>query len=157
MGLLFFKMIKLKTILIESINFTNWKLQSDSDLEREFRVEHELKGLEYFETAKDFIEAIKKSKVKTITKSIDSKIENRSRTESFDELLSLIKGYRSYPKYRNAKTLKSIYKAFESNSEMDMPIILRFKDGSMQIFSGNTRMDIAFQLKINPKAIILNV
>jgi len=150
-------MIKLRDILFESTQFNNWVMPSDSDLEREFRVEHQMKGLNYFETATDFIEAIKSSEIVTVNSSMDRKISGRSRTRDFNSLLSLIKGYRSYPKYRNEKTLKAIYDGFKSGNPMVMPIVLKDEDGGMTILAGNTRMDIAFQLGIEPKVILLDV
>jgi FlaA1/EpsC-like NDP-sugar epimerase len=71
------------------------------------------------------------------------------------ELLDLIKSYRSYPEYRNEETLKAIYDGFKNNQPMDLPIVIEFKDGYKRIFSGNTRMDIAFQLGINPKVLLI--
>lgn len=149
-------MIRLASIL-ESIGFSNWVAPSISDLKREFRVEHELKGLEYFESEKDFINACKRGKLTSITKSMNSNIDNRSNTQSFAELLGLIKSYRSYPKYRNADTLRDIYTAFKENKEMDLPIILKDEGGSMRVFSGNTRLDVAFQLGLTPKALVVSI
>jgi len=40
---------------------------------------------------------------------------------------------------------------------MDMPIILEYPDGSRKMLSGNTRMDVSFQLGKNPKALIVKV
>ncbi len=150
-------MLKLKDILFESTQFNNWVIPSDSDLEREFRVEHEMKGLNYFESSSDFIQSVKNSEIVTVTPSMDRKISGRSHTDSFEELLSLIKGYRSYPKYRNEKTLQSIYEAFKDGEHMDMPIVIKDEDNYMTIFSGNTRMDIAFQLGIKPKVVMVQV
>jgi hypothetical protein len=149
-------MIQLKSIL-ESINFSNWRAPSISDLKREFHVEHELKGLECFESEKDFINACKRGKLTSITKDMNSNIGNRSNTRSFAELLGLIKSYRSYPKYRNEDTLRGLYGAFKENKEMDLPIILKDEDGSMSVFSGNTRLDVAFQLGLTPKALVVSI
>lgn len=148
-------MIKLK-ILLEKTSFSNWIIPSTAQLKQEFNVEHEKKGMHFFKNESDFLEAAKKAKIITVTKSINSQIENRSNTTSFEDLLDLITSYRSYPKYRNEDTLKAMYTAFKENKEMDCPIILQTRT-SMRIFSGNTRMDIAFQLGINPKALLIKV
>jgi hypothetical protein len=150
-------MIKLRDILFESTHFNNWVIPSDSDLEREFRVEHEMKGLNYFDSSSDFIQAIKNSEIVSVTPSMDRRISRRSRTNSFEELLTLIKGYRSYPKYRNEKTLRAIYDGFKDGEPMDMPIVIKGEDNHMTIFSGNTRMDIAFQLGIHPKVVMVQI
>ena len=149
--------IKLKSLLLETAKYTNWQIPSDDDLRREFRVEHELKGLSYFSSVNEFLQKCKSAKQVVITPSMNSNIDYRSNTDSFEELLSLIKGYRSYPKYRNAETLKAMYTAFKTNKKMDMPIVLKFKNGRMRVFAGNTRMDIAFQLGINPKVLLVSV
>jgi hypothetical protein len=38
---------------------------------------------------------------------------------------------------------------------MDYPIVIEDENGSRRIFSGNTRMDIAFQKNINPKVLLV--
>jgi len=38
---------------------------------------------------------------------------------------------------------------------MDLPIVIEFADGSKRILAGNTRMDVAFQLGINPKVLLV--
>jgi hypothetical protein len=101
------------------------------------------------------MDAIKKVKIITITPSEDQDIDYRSGTESYDELLDLIKSYRSYPEFRNEETLKAIYDGFKNNQPMDYPIVIEDEDGYRRVFSGNTRMDIAFQLGINPKVLLI--
>jgi len=114
-----------------------------------------MKGNEFWEDEDDFLNAIKNSKITTITPSEDQDIDYRSGTESYEELLDLIQNYRSYPEFRNEKTLKDIYDGFKNNQSMDYPIVIEFEDGSRRVFSGNTRMDIAFQLGINPKVLLV--
>ena len=148
-------MIKLLDILNEINGFSNWKMPSLSQLKQEFKIEQEMKGNEFWEDEKDFLQAVKNGKIITITPSEDQNIDYRSGTESYEELLDLIKSYRSYPEFRNEQTLKSIYDGFKNNQTMDYPIVIEDKDGSRRIFSGNTRMDIAFQLGINPKVLLV--
>jgi len=148
-------MIKLIDILKEITQFSNWKLPSLSQLKQEFKIEQEMKGNEFWESEEDFLNSIENGEITTITPSEDQNIDYRSGTESYEELLDLIKSYRSYPEFRNEKTLQSIYDGFKNNSPMDLPIVIEFRDGSRRIFSGNTRMDIAFQLDINPKVLLV--
>jgi hypothetical protein len=148
-------MIKLIDILKEIAQFSNWTMPSLSQLKQEFKIEQEMKGNEFWEDEADFLNAIKNSKIVTITPAEDQDIDYRSGTESYDELLDLIKSYRSYPEFRNEKTLQSIYDGFKNNSPMDLPVVIEFEDGSRQVFSGNTRMDVAFQLGINPKVLLV--
>ena len=146
-------MIKLIDILKEITGFSNWKMPSSSQLKQEFKIEQEMKGNEFWEDEEDFLNAVKNGKIVTITPSEDQNIDYRSGTESYDELLDLIKSYRSYPEFRNEETLKAIYDGFKENKAIDYPIVIQDEDGSKRIFSGNTRMDIAFQLGINPKVL----
>ena len=148
-------MIKLIDILKEITGFSNWVMPSLSQLKQEFKIEQEMKGNEFWEDEADFLNAIKNGKIVTITHSEDQDIDYRSGTESYEELLDLLKSYRSYPEFRNEKTLKAIYDGFENNQAMDYPIVIEDKDGSRRVFSGNTRMDISFQLGINPKVLLI--
>ena len=36
-----------------------------------------------------------------------------------------------------------------------MPIVVEFPDGSRYVFSGNTRMDVAYQLGIEPLVLVI--
>ena len=149
-------MIKLKNILSEvAIQYTSWVKPSLASLKKEFDIEQVKKGNEFWKDEEEFLQAADKAEVVTISPSIDSQIQYRSSTKSFKELLSLIKSYKSYPKYRNEDTLKALYDRFKTNKTMDMPIVIQFANGSKRIFAGNTRMDIAFQLGINPKALLI--
>ncbi len=148
-------MIKLLDLLKESAQYSSWVKPSVDSLKKEFKIEHELKGHDFFDSEEEFLEAARKAQVVTITPSEDARIAYRSGTESKEELLSLIKSYRSYPKYRNEKTLENMYNRFEQNETMDMPIVIEFSNGQRRVFAGNTRMDIAFQLGINPKVFLI--
>jgi hypothetical protein len=148
-------MIKLINLLKEITGFSNWKIPSLSKLKQEFKIEQEMKGNEFWEDEEDFLNAIENGNTITITPSEDQDIDYRSGTESYDELLDLIKSYRSYPEFRNEETLKAIYDGFKNNQSMDYPIVIEDKDGYRRVFSGNTRMDIAFQLGINPKVLLI--
>ena len=148
-------MIKLIDIVKEITQFSNWRMPSLSKLIQEFKIEQEMKGNEFWEDESDFLNAVKNGKIITITPSEDQDMDYRSGTQSYDELLDLIKSCRSYPEFRNEKTLQSIYDGFENNQAMDLPIVIEDEDGYRRIFSGNTRMDIAFQLGINPKVLLV--
>jgi thiol-disulfide isomerase/thioredoxin len=148
-------MIKLLDILKEAIGFSNWVMPSLSNLKQEFKIEQEMKGNEFWEDEEDFLNAVKNGKIVTINSSEDQNIDYRSGTTSYEELLDLIQGYRSYPEFRNEKTLKDIYDGFKENKAMDYPIVIEDENGSRRVFSGNTRMDIAFQLGIDPKVLLI--
>jgi hypothetical protein len=40
---------------------------------------------------------------------------------------------------------------------MEYPIVFNLPGGKLMIFSGNTRMDVAFQLGIEPKVILVDI
>lgn len=142
--------------------YDSWVRPNDKDLELEYKIEYEIKPLKAmtnnaFPTVESFKKAAKAAKVIKLTPSVDSKIAYRSRTRTKEQILNLIRGYASYPQFRNEKTIDNIYKAFEENKPMTMPIVLKMSDGSMRIMGGNTRADIAAQLGITPQAILVEV
>jgi hypothetical protein len=44
-----------------------------------------------------------------------------------------------------------------SGGKMDMPIVVEDTHGNRRVFSGNTRMDMAFILKMNPTVLVLTL
>lgn len=88
---------------------------------------------------------------------LTKKIEYRSKTKTKSAILSLIRGYASYPQFRNEKTIEAIYDGFKTNKPMKMPLVLRFPDGRMRIMGGNTRMDIAIQSGVTPRVLLIDV
>lgn len=151
-------MIRLKDLLRETVlSFNNWHMPTDDVLRREFKVEHEMKGLNYFDSPQEFIDAVKGGKIITVNNSLDKRIMRRSRTADFNSLLRLIKGYRSYPEFRNEKTLQDLYDGFKEGRPMEYPIVFNLPGGKLMIFSGNTRMDVAFQLGVEPKVILVDI
>jgi hypothetical protein len=146
----------------EAKTYNKWVKPTDKDLELEYKIEYDIKPLKgltnnAFPTVDDFKKAAKAGRVMEVTPQIDRKIAYRSRTGSRNEIISLIKGYASYPEFRNEKTIDNIYKAFENNTPMTMPIVLEMPDGSMRVMGGNTRMDIAQHSGINPKVLLIKV
>lgn len=148
--------------LNENVRFNNWKRPDENALEHEYKIEYQIKPLKQmtgdaFPTLQSFLLAAKEGKVISVPDSLDNKISYRSHTSSKEQLISLIKGYASYPQYRNEKTIESIYDGFKKNEAMSMPVVLQFKDGSMRIMGGNTRMDVAKHLGITPKVLLIQV
>lgn len=144
------------------MHFNNWVRPDRKALEHEYKIEYEIKALKSitnnaWPTVKDFLKSADEAKEVVITPSMDRKIAYRSATSSKEGLLSLIKSYRSYPEFRNEKTLDAIYDGFRSSKAMTMPIVLKFPNGSMRVMGGNTRMDAAFHLGINPKVLMIEV
>lgn len=153
---------RFKSFLNENKAFNNWVKPSKEDLTHEYKIEYLIKPLkqmtgDVFPTLQSFLQAASKGKVLTVTDTIDRQISYRSRTNTKEQLLSLIKSYASYPQYRNEKTIDSIYQGFKDNAPMSMPVVLEFPDGSMRIMGGNTRMDAATHLGILPKVLLIKI
>lgn len=142
-------------ILKESTDYNAWVMPSEDKLKLEFKIEHTFKGNDFWEDESDFLNAINSAKIEVITPDKDRKIRYRSRTQSFDDLHDLISTYGSYPEYRNESTLKNLYKRMGNNEELDYPIVVEFANGIRRVFSGNTRMDVAFQMGINPQVLVV--
>jgi hypothetical protein len=142
-------------IIKEDIHFNNWSIPSKKQLRLEYQIEHELKDEDYFDSEKEFLKAVNNGKIITIKSEDDSDIMSRSRKKNYDDILRLIKSYKSYPEFRNEETLQKIYDGFKNNDKMDLPIIIEFSDGTRKVFSGNTRLDVAFQLGIEPKVLLI--
>ena len=135
-----------------------WVIPDIKTLKREYKVEVELKGLDYlFDGEDDFLDRVSRGKIIQLTKSFDKKIAYRSRTATKKKLVGLVSTYRSWPKYRNMDTVNNLYNIIGNGGTMDMPIIFKSENNSMFVLSGNTRLDIAFQLGVIPKVIIINV
>jgi len=143
-------------------DFNNWVKPDRKDIEHEYKIEYEIKPLKQltgdaFPQFSDFQKAVSQARVVEVNPAMNRKIGYRSNTRNKQALLSLIKGYASYPKFRNEKTIDAIYQGFEDNKPMKMPFVLEFPDGSMRIMGGNTRMDVAFHMGINPKVLMIKV
>ena len=136
------------------MKFTNWKNPSIRQPLREYKIEHEMKGNKFWKDKRDFVNSVKQAKVESITPEGDSAIGYRSRTKDKKQLLGLIKGYRSYPKFRNEDTLNSIYQGYAKNNPMDRPIVVE-SGGRRRVFSGNTRMDAAYHSGVNPEVLVV--
>lgn len=131
------------------LHMPKWIPPRSEDLKKEYEIEYrnhiQPEYGDVFPTFKSFVAAAQKGKILNVSSAMDGRITNRSGTRNMKELLSLIKSYRSYPKYRNEKTLADLDKKIKSKTaEMSVPIVLEFPDGELRIMGGNTRMDIAF-------------
>ena len=151
------KHLKLFEEVINEAKYNAWTMPDRKMLAQEYRVEHEKKGRRDFATEEEFVHAVTNAEIVEVDMRMDRKIGYRSGTKDFDSLHNLISTYASYPKYRNEDTLKDMYKRFGNGKPMDYPIVFKDRNGRMTIFSGNTRMDIAFQMNFNPKVLMVNI
>lgn len=140
----------------------NWVRPSDASIRKEYQIEyllhliHELPR-NIFPTEAAFIKAVRAAPAVQITPAVDRKIENRSKTANMRELLDLISGYRSFPKFRNEDTLKALADRLKTGKPVDMPIVVKLPKGRLRIMAGNTRMDIAFMQGITPTVLMLDL
>ena len=101
--------------------------------------------------------AVYNGQILEVTPELDDMIEYRSRTQSQEDLLGLIKTYRSYPEFRNEKTIENLYTRVANNESLDMPLILRDSSGGLHIMAGNTRADVALQTGNTYKAVVIDI
>lgn len=132
-----------------------WIKPTEDNLKHEFKVEIQLKGNKFFDSYEQFKQQADKATVVELTDEIDRKISYRSRTSSKQQLINLIRGYRSYPEFRNEQTIENLYQRIGAGETMTMPIVIKFKNGSMRVLGGNTRLDVAFQLGVSPKVLMI--
>ena len=138
-----------------------WRRPKPSQLKLEYDIEYKDKRLDRiygdpFPTVLEFINAVNSADIETVDEREDRKILNRSRCTTMEQLRNLVSRYRSWPEFRNDKTLQEIVDGFRANSPMDMPILIEH-NGQRRIMSGNTRMDIAFMEGDYPQVIVLKV
>jgi hypothetical protein len=147
----------LRRYLRENIasKFDNWVMPTDDVLKREFKVEHEIKGRSWFKSESEFLSAVRRGKIVTIDEQDDRDIMNRPHTTTKEQLFNRIKTYRSYPEFRNRDTLEALYDGFKTNKPMELPIVIVFENGVRDILSGNTRLDVAFQLGKEAKILLV--
>jgi hypothetical protein len=148
--------------MTENIKTVEWVLPSYDDLVHEYAREYETKALksitnDAWPELENFIYSTTVAEHVEVTPEMDSRIAYRSGTTTREGLRALLSGYRSWPEYRNDDTIDALYRGFKTGAKMLMPIVLRFKDGSMRVMGGNTRMDVAFQCGINPVVLMINV
>lgn len=136
---------------------TNWVLPDEASLKQEYHVEVVLKGNAYFNSLEEFEAACDNAEVVEVDASLDATIAYRSHTKSHNQLLNLIKSYRSYPEFRNEKTLQNLYDRISGGETMTMPLVLEFGNGSLRVLAGNTRADVAMQIHGSYKALKIKV
>jgi len=151
--------MKLANVLTEG-SYNSWQTPSAKNLKQEYDIEYKHHVRDWagdiWPTYKDFLADVKTAKKVKISKGTDSSIGNRSRTKDKKSLLRLIKGYASYPQYRNEKTIDNLYNRIEKGESLDMPLVLKTKRG-MEIMAGNTRMDVAFHTGNTPTVLVIDV
>lgn len=139
----------------EAVEYDNWIMPDEDALRLEYKVEYEIKPLGrtgIWPTYSDFKTAVENAEVRTIKPNMS--IGGMTRTRDYEDLLDLIKGYASYPEFRNEKTLKNLYTRIKEGKPLNYPMVIDYGD-RYRILAGNTRANVAFQLGVNPKALFI--
>ena len=96
--------MRLKSVLQEA-SYSAWRMPDSKNLKQEYNVEykHHVRDQigDIWPTYNDFVDDVKKAKKTKVSKSMDRSISNRSRTQSKEQLIRLVKGYASWPEFRN--------------------------------------------------------
>lgn len=133
----------------------NKSIQHEYDIEYTHHTKHDYGHI--FPTADHFRDAINSSPVVKVSPEMDRKIGYRSHTKDFDSLHGLISSYASYPEFRNKETLTALNNRIKAGHSTDMPIVFKHSDGSMRVFSGNTRMDLAKHHGVHPEVVMVDL
>lgn len=149
----------------DNIEYTSWVFPSNKAIADEFEREVVNKNLwlhiDGLPTDVDeFVALVKESPVKIITPAEDNRIEYRSHTSNINELIELLSTYKSWGTFRTPNTVAQLYSAFINNRDMDMPIVLEYERNGRtvrRVLGGNTRMDIARQLGVEIRAVVVTL
>jgi hypothetical protein len=147
----------------EKLSYNNWVRYTPESLKSDF-VEYKKKennkwknranriGSRFpiFNSLEHFKEILDKTEIKNLTDSMDRKINNRSRTDSIEDLKGLVSGY------VRPRDVDKIVKGYESGARIPLPIVIEGDKGSW-IMAGNTRLDVAFILGVQPKVLWVKV
>lgn len=152
-----------------------WIKPRQQDFQKEWKIEWNLQMKpvygDLFPKYDDFKKHVSRhGKTVSITHAIDATIERRSRRNYFEDLISLLKTYKSWgTPYRNERTVAALDERIRTGGTMAMPIILNFvgrewknpwaksKGSHKVILGGNTRSDIAFWYNPNIKVFQLTL
>ena len=138
------------------VKFNKWVKPSKDNIALEYKVEYMFHTKhsygDIFPTLEDFETAVNNGKVVNPNK-LD--VGNTTDFNDIDGLFDMISGYRSYPEFRNEKTFQAVIDGFAKNKPMNMSIIIKSHGNHYTIMSGNTRLNIANILGIEPKAVVI--
>jgi len=135
------------------ISYDGWRMLTDTEISNEYEWEYSKVDdwtNNAFPTLNNFEKAVRKGKVIALSPEMDRNVSYRSRCSSIEELKNLTSSYR-FP-----RDVDRIINGIKQGDEIPYPIILE-KNGNFRVMSGNTRLDVAFLLKVVPKVLIVSV
>lgn len=143
----------------ESVYYNNWRLPNKKELDLEFYIKQQkTRYIEYFrneynanifDSEENWHKAINQGVVKQLNLNEDYTIERRTFSSSMENLKNLVSTY-AYP--RDPDRIANGYK---NDDVIPMPIILESQNGRKVIIAGNTRLDVARIMNIEPDPKVL--
>jgi hypothetical protein len=155
--------MKFEKFLNEKLSYNNWVRYTPESLKSDFTEYKKKENTKWktrantigsrfpiFDSLENFKEILDKTEIKNLSDSMDRKINNRSRTSSIEDLKDLVSGY------VRPRDVDRIVDGFKSNAKMPLPIVIEGDRGAW-IMAGNTRLDVAFILGVQPKVLWIKV
>jgi len=141
------ELIRIKTIMFESLDMDNYFQDEMDELER--AAQDLSRDGDYETSVKEILKVLRKSKERILTDDIWDKLENTESNKikkgEMDKVEELAKKYNKTSPKKLATAIK--------NGEYQPPIILKFGK-RYHLVAGNTRLCTAAALGINPRVII---
>lgn len=122
--------------------FTNWVFPSNDEVKSAY-----VNSKGYFNSFKEFFTEVKDARVVKIDSFGDDYIDGRTQANTQRKL------FNRFPDKK--QEILSIYDKLSKNEKVPAPIVIVFESGERTIVSGNIVMDIAFQLNIEPKILLV--
>lgn len=139
---------------INAKEFKQWK--RDANLSEEYHYEY-LNHYQYdyrWDDFDAFKTAVKKGKIKKLSEFTHKPSKYTFKT--LEDALSSVRGYQSYPAFRNEHVLLSIKQDFEQNRPLARPIVVQCDEEDIPyVMSGNTRTGIAEMCGIDPEFLVI--
>ena len=123
--------------------YNNWVSPSGDELKNIYVGD----AREYFKSFKEFVTQYNESRVVRIDKFGDQYIDGRTQTNTQRKL------FNKFPDKK--QEILSLFDKFNNKQKITAPIVVVFESGERVVVSGNIVMDVAFQLGIEPKVIIV--
>jgi hypothetical protein len=130
--------------------FNNWVSPSTDEIKRSYygeSVPNNEGAHEYFDSLGKYTKSLKDARVIKIDKFGDGYIGGRTHANTQRKL------FNKFPDKK--QEIMSLYEKMNNNESVFIPIVVVFESGDRVIVSGNIVMDIAFQLGIEPKVLLV--
>lgn len=153
----------MKILEVTGHKYNNWVFPNQETLQADFdeykkkelskwKNRAEQMGFRFpiFDDFKSFKTSLKNAAVVELDAATDRTIMNRSHTGSIESLKGLVGSY------HRPRDVDRIVQGYNSNAPMPYPIVLQGSKGKW-IMAGNTRLDTAFILGVQPKVLVVDV